>query len=83
MEKLEQVDINCVCAIECTEFEVCVDQIEKEPEKSVQIKQYKKPAKFCFSKLFKKSRLNAKYIKETMSIETLKYRKNYRIYGIF
>jgi len=83
MEKLEQVDMDCVCAIECTELEICIDQIETEPEKPVQIREYKKPTKSRLSKLFKRSMQNANHIKETTPIETLKYKQNYRIYGVF
>ena len=83
MEKLVQIDANCVSAIDCTELEVCVDQVEIEPEKPVQTKEYKKPVKSRLSKLFKKSKLNAKYIKESIPIESLKYKQSYWIYGVY
>ncbi len=83
MEKLEQVDMDCISALECAEFEVCVEEIEIEPEKPIQTKEYEKKVKFRLSKLFKNSKMNEKYRKETIPIENLKYRQNYRIYGVF
>jgi hypothetical protein len=83
MEKLEQVDMDCISALECAEFEVCVEEIETEPELSIQLKNYKKPAKSRLSKLFKRSMRNANNSKETIPIETLKCKRNYRIYGVF
>jgi hypothetical protein len=83
MEKLEQVDMDCVSAIECTEFEVCIQETEVEPEVLIQLKEYKNPVKYWLSKLFKKSKLNANHAKETIPIDSLKYKQNYRIYAVY
>lgn len=83
MEKLEQVDMDCVCAIECAKLEVCVEKAEVEPEKVAQIKEHKKPVKSRLLKLFKKSILNTNHVKETIPIESLKYKQNYRIYAVY
>ena len=83
MEQLEQIDLNCVSAIECAKFEVCVEKTGLKPEKLVEIKDHKKLAKIRISKLFKKSKLNAKYIGQLIPIERLERQRVYRNYGIY
>ena len=83
MEKLEQIDLNCVSAIECAKFEVYVEKTETKPEKLFEIKNHEKPVKSRLSKLFKKSKLNAKYIEQLFPIEKLEYQRLYRNYGIY
>jgi hypothetical protein len=83
MEKLEQVGMDCVSALECANLEICVEEIEIESKESAQVEENAKPAKFRLSKVFKKSNLNANYIKERFPIEKLKLKQNYRIYGVY
>ncbi|MFW9879384.1 MAG: hypothetical protein ACFFG0_40420 [Candidatus Thorarchaeota archaeon] len=83
MEKLEHVDMNCVNELECVEFKVCVDNVDTEPKNLIQVRDHKNPVKSQLSKLFKKSKLNVNYIKETNPIENLKFKQNSRIYSIF
>ena len=62
MEQLEQIDLNCISAPECAKTEVCIEEIEKKLEILVDFKEHKKPVRSRLSKLFKKSKLNAKYL---------------------
>ena len=83
MEQLEQIDLNCVSAIECEKLEVCVEKTEIKPEKLVEVKDHKKSANSRLSKLFRKSRLNAKYIEQLIPIERLERQRVFRDYGIY
>ena len=83
MEKLEQMDLNCVSAIECAKFEVCVEKTADKIEQVRSIEVHKKPVKFRLSKLFRKSGLNAKYIEQLIPIERLEHQRVRRDYGIY
>ncbi len=83
MEKLEQIDLNCVSAIECAEFKVCVEKTDDKIEQASQVEIHKKPVKSRLSKLFKKSKFNAKYIEQLIPIKRLEYQRLYRDYGIY
>ncbi|MFX0082418.1 MAG: hypothetical protein ACFE94_11780 [Candidatus Hodarchaeota archaeon] len=80
MEKLEQVDIDCVSALECAKIEVCIEIPDEKIKPIEKTKVHEKPVKSRLSKLFKKSRLNAKYVEELIPVESLKYRHDLRIY---
>ena len=83
MEKLEQMDMNCLSAIECAKFEVCVEKTKIKPERLVNITDHEESVKSRLSRLFKKSKLNAKYIEQLIPIEKLEYQRVYRNYGIY
>jgi len=83
MEQLEQMDVNCVDAPECVKIEVCIGITDDKNECIESIKDHERPAKFRLSKLFKKSKLNAKYTDHVIPIERLERQRVYRNYGIY
>ncbi len=83
MEQLEQIDLNCISALECAKTEACVEKTADKIELIRKTEIHKKPVKSRLSKLFKKSNLNAKYIEQLNPIERLKSQQVYRNYGIY
>lgn len=83
MEKLEQINLNCVSAPECVKIEICVEISDDKIEPIEKAEVHRKSAKSRLSKLFKKSNLNAKYIEQLIPIERLerqRVRRNYAVY---
>ncbi len=83
MEQLEQIDLNCVNVPECAKIEVCVEEVDDKIELIENFKDHKKPVRSRLSKLFKKSKLNAKYAEHVIPIERLERQRVYRNYGIY
>ena len=75
MEQLQEMDLNSIFEPECAKIEICIEceelEIELEREKEV----HKVPAKNRLTKLFRKSKYNAKYLEQVIPIQKANYQR--------
>jgi hypothetical protein len=83
MEQLHEMDINNISAPECAKVEVCIECEEREIEPVREKEIHTVPIKSKLSKLFRKSKYNAKYMEQVIPIQRLPRERLYRDYGIY
>ena len=83
MEQLQEMDLNSIFEPECAKIEICIECEEREIEAVREIEVHRAPVKPRLSKLFKKSKLNAKYIEQVIPIQRLERQRVHRNYGIY
>ena len=83
MEQLHEIDLNSISEPECAKIEICIECEEPEVESVGEKEVHKVPAKNRLTKLFKKSKYNAKYMEQVIPIQRLERERVYRNYGIY
>ncbi|MBY8991867.1 MAG: hypothetical protein KGD58_14075 [Candidatus Lokiarchaeota archaeon] len=83
MEQLQEMDLNDLSVPECEKIEVCIECEAKAKEPVREKEVHRVPIKNRLSKLFKKSKYNAKYMEQVIPIQRLERERIHRNYGIY
>ena len=80
---MAQVNLDCVSAPECVEYEIKLEDLREEEEIREERKVEQKSVKKELLKLIEKAELNARYVEELRPIKLVNSQFTFRIYGVF
>ncbi len=80
---MAQVNLDCVSAPECVEYEIKLEDLREEEVIREERKVEQKSVKKELLKLIKKAELNARYVEELRPIKLVNSQFTFRNYGVF
>ena len=80
---MAQVNLNCVSAPECVEFEIKLENLGEEEEIHEERKVEQKSVKKELLKLIKEAELNARYFEELRPVKTVGTQVYFNKYWVF
>jgi sialic acid synthase SpsE len=81
--KVEHINLEQVCAPECVEFKIYLEDLMEEEVKEENKKFISEKGKRDLAKIVKKAELNARYVEELRNVRNIKNQILFRNYGVF